>query len=44
MIPKIRLRAIWHEWLTNYDGREAFTSYKVNGEKIFFPPRIEAAH
>jgi len=35
---------IWHEWLTNHHGREAFTSYKVNGEQIFFPPHLEAAH
>jgi hypothetical protein len=25
------------------DRREAFTSYKVNGEQIFFPPHLEAA-
>jgi tungstate transport system substrate-binding protein len=41
---KIVYARIWHEWLTNNHGREAFTSYKVNGKQIFFPPNLEAAH
>jgi tungstate transport system substrate-binding protein len=33
---------IWHEWLTTMPGRDAITSYKINGEEVFFPPRREA--
>jgi tungstate transport system substrate-binding protein len=32
---------IWHEWLTSKAGLEAITSYKINGEQLFFPPRTE---
>ena len=32
---------IWHEWLTSKAGLEAITSYKINGEQLFFPPRGE---
>jgi tungstate transport system substrate-binding protein len=28
---------IWHEWLTSKAGLEAITSYKMNGEQLFFP-------
>jgi tungstate transport system substrate-binding protein len=34
----------WHEWLTSKPGRDAITSYKINGEELFFPPRAEATH
>ena len=34
---------IWHEWLTSKAGVDAITSYKVNGEQLFFPPRREPA-
>ena len=27
---------IWHEWLTSAEGRAAITSYRVNGEQLFF--------
>jgi tungstate transport system substrate-binding protein len=30
---------IWHEWLTSKPGLDAITSYKINGEEVFFPPR-----
>ena len=30
---------IWHEWLTSRAGLDAITSYKINGEELFFPPR-----
>jgi tungstate transport system substrate-binding protein len=30
---------IWHEWLTSNVGLDAITSYKINGEQLFFPPR-----
>ena len=33
---------IWHEWLTTKPGRDAITSYKINGEEVFFPPRHDA--
>jgi tungstate transport system substrate-binding protein len=29
----------WHEWLTAKAGLDAITSYKINGEELFFPPR-----
>jgi tungstate transport system substrate-binding protein len=35
---------IWHEWLTTKPGLDAITSYKINGEELFFPPRPEATH
>jgi tungstate transport system substrate-binding protein len=35
---------IWHEWLTSKSGLDAITSYKINGEELFFPPRSEATH
>jgi tungstate transport system substrate-binding protein len=28
----------WHEWLTGASGRAAISSYKINGEQLFFPP------
>jgi tungstate transport system substrate-binding protein len=31
----------WHEWLTSKPGLDAITSYKINGEELFFPPRGE---
>jgi tungstate transport system substrate-binding protein len=33
---------IWHEWLTSKPGLEAITSYRINGEQLFFPPRPAA--
>jgi tungstate transport system substrate-binding protein len=30
---------IWHEWLTSKAGLDAITSYRVNGEELFFSPR-----
>lgn len=35
---------IWHEWLTSKAGLDAITSYKINGEELFFPPRSAATH
>jgi tungstate transport system substrate-binding protein len=35
---------LWHEWLTSKPGLDAITSYKINGEEVFFPPRAEATH
>jgi tungstate transport system substrate-binding protein len=32
---------IWHEWLTSEAGLDAITSYKINAEQLFFPPRRE---
>jgi tungstate transport system substrate-binding protein len=29
----------WHEWLTSKPGFAAITSYRINGEQLFFPPR-----
>jgi tungstate transport system substrate-binding protein len=33
---------IWHEWLTSKPGLDAITSYRINGEQLFFPPRPAA--
>jgi tungstate transport system substrate-binding protein len=30
---------IWHEWLTSKAGLDAITSYRIDGEQLFFPPR-----
>jgi len=35
---------MWHEWLTSKPGLDAITSYKINGEELFFPPRRETTH
>ncbi len=37
--PQIKLTyaRIWHGWLTDKHGAAAITSYKINGEQIFFP-------
>jgi tungstate transport system substrate-binding protein len=34
----------WHEWLTSKPGLDAITSYRINGEQLFFPPRSAATH
>jgi tungstate transport system substrate-binding protein len=41
---KINDARTWHEWLTSKAGLDAITSYKINGEGLFFPPRSEATH
>jgi len=35
---------LWHEWLTSKAGLDAITSFKINGEELFFPPRVETTH
>jgi tungstate transport system substrate-binding protein len=44
--PKVKLTEakMWHEWLTTKPGLDAVTSYKINGEEVFFPPRPQAVH
>ena len=44
--PKIKFAQakVWHQWLTTKGGLDAITSYKINGEEVFFPPRPEAVH
>jgi tungstate transport system substrate-binding protein len=39
--PKVKYgdAKIWHEWLTSKAGLDAITSYRINGEQLFFPPR-----
>jgi tungstate transport system substrate-binding protein len=32
---------IWHEWITSKSGLDAITSYRINGERLFFPTRGE---
>jgi tungstate transport system substrate-binding protein len=34
----------WHEWLTSSAGLAAITSYKINGEEVFFPPLSDTTH
>jgi tungstate transport system substrate-binding protein len=36
--PKVKTQAarVWHEWLTSPAGQAAITSYRVNGEQLFF--------
>src|SRR5580692_7141267 len=34
----------WHEWLTSKPGLDAITSYRINGEQLFFPPPSIATH
>jgi tungstate transport system substrate-binding protein len=44
--PKVKINdaRIWHEWLTSKSGLDAITSYKIDGEEVFFPPRPEEIH
>jgi tungstate transport system substrate-binding protein len=44
--PKVRSNdaRTWHEWLTSKAGLDAITSYKINGEELFFPPPGAATH
>lgn len=44
--PQVKIgdARIWHEWLTSKAGLDAITSYKINGEELFFPPLKEATH
>jgi tungstate transport system substrate-binding protein len=44
--PKVKYdeARTWHEWLTSKAGLAAITSYQINGEEVFFPPRAEATH
>lgn len=44
--PKMKLAdaKIWHEWLTSRAGLDAVTSYKINGEELFFPPLKTVTH
>jgi tungstate transport system substrate-binding protein len=30
---------IWEEWLTSRAGLDVITSYRIDGEELFFPPR-----
>jgi tungstate transport system substrate-binding protein len=41
---KIADAKTWHEWLTTKPGLDAITSYKINGEELFFPPLSTATH
>jgi tungstate transport system substrate-binding protein len=43
-LVKIGDARIWHEWLTSKAGLDAITSYKIDGEELFFPPLKEATH
>jgi tungstate transport system substrate-binding protein len=44
--PKVKINdaRIWHEWLTSKSGLDAITSYKIDGQEVFFPPRPEEIH
>lgn len=34
---KIAPARIWHEWLTSHEGEAAISSYRIDGEQLFFP-------
>jgi tungstate transport system substrate-binding protein len=34
----------WHAWLTSKPGLDAITSFRINGEQLFFPPRRATTH
>jgi tungstate transport system substrate-binding protein len=40
-VKAVEARA-WHEWLTSRPGLDAITSYRIDGEQVFFPPRAAA--
>src|SRR5580698_6448045 len=44
--PQVKIgdAKIWHEWLTTKPGLDAITSYRINGEQLFFPPLSTATH
>src|SRR5579864_6554653 len=44
--PQVKFREAktWHEWLTSKVGLAAITSYRINGDELFFPPRSEATN
>jgi len=44
--PQVKLAEarLWHEWLTSRGGLDAITSYRINGEQLFFPPRRDSTH
>jgi tungstate transport system substrate-binding protein len=29
----------WHQWLTSRSGLDAITSYRIDGQELFFPSR-----
>lgn len=33
----------WHEWLTSKAGLDAITSFRIQGQQLFFPPKSAAA-
>jgi tungstate transport system substrate-binding protein len=39
--PRVKYREAitWHEWLTSEAGLAAITSYRINGNELFFAPR-----
>ena len=44
--PKVKYHDAksWHEWLTSTAGLDAITSYRINGEQLFFPSRRAATN
>jgi tungstate transport system substrate-binding protein len=36
---KVAEAKTWHEWLTSKAGLDAITSYRIDAEQVFFPPR-----
>jgi tungstate transport system substrate-binding protein len=44
--PQVKFREAktWHDWLTSKVGLAAITSYRINGDELFFPPRSEATN
>jgi tungstate transport system substrate-binding protein len=44
--PQVKFREAktWHEWLTSKAGLAAITSYRINGDELFFAPRSEVTN
>jgi tungstate transport system substrate-binding protein len=42
-VKAVEARA-WYEWLTSKPGLAAITSYRINGEQLFFPPLGGTTH
>jgi tungstate transport system substrate-binding protein len=41
---KVAQARAWHEWLTSQPGLDAITSYRINGEQLYFAPRRAAVN
>jgi tungstate transport system substrate-binding protein len=44
--PQVKFKdaKVWHEWLTSKAGLDAITSYRINGEQLFFATPSVTTH